>query len=254
MLKSAVIVVIGGSGLIGRSFCRAISENDGIAIAADINVDENIGLARCEYNGLAKCKQIYVDITNEISVMKLIDLIDSEHGRIDAVINCAYPRSKNYGAILENVTYKDFCQGLNMHLGGFFLVSQKFALYFKKQGYGNIINLASIYGSVVPRFEIYKNTSMTMPIEYSAIKSGIIQMTKYFSQYFKGHQIRVNSLSPGGVLQDQPKEFLLSYKKFCNTKGMLSAEDLIGTMLFLLSDAAKYITGQNIIVDDGFSL
>jgi NAD(P)-dependent dehydrogenase (short-subunit alcohol dehydrogenase family) len=127
-------------------------------------------------------------------------------------------------------------------------------LYFQKQGYGNIINISSIYGAMAPKFEIYDNTEMTMPVEYAAIKSGMLHLTKYMAKYFKGKNIRVNAISPGGILNNQPSEFLSKYNQNCSTKGMLDAKDLNGTLIFLLSDMSNYINGQNIVVDDGFTL
>ena len=95
---------------------------------------------------------------------------------------------------------------------------------------------------------------MVSPIEYSAIKSGIIAITKYLSKYYKNNNIRVNVISPGGILDAQPKTFLKKYRSSCNDKGMLNMEDLIGTMVFLISEESRYINGQNIIVDDGWTL
>ena len=141
-----------------------------------------------------------------------------------------------------------------MHLGGYFLVAQKFCSAFKEQGGGNVVNMSSIYGTMAPRFDIYDGTPMTMPVEYAAIKSSVVQLTRYFAQYFKGTGIRLNCLSPGGILADQPSDFLKAYTGHCASKGMLDTVDLQGALLFLLSDASKYINGQNIVVDDGWSL
>ena len=95
---------------------------------------------------------------------------------------------------------------------------------------------------------------MTSPVEYAVIKSGLIHLTKYMAKYFKGKNIRINTISPGGILNNQPEEFLKKYNDQCSQKGMLEAKDLNGTLLFLLSDASCYINGQNILVDDGFCL
>ena len=95
---------------------------------------------------------------------------------------------------------------------------------------------------------------MTSPIEYTAIKSGIISITRYLSKYCKGDNIRINSISPGGIFDNQPKSFVQNYKDSCNSKGMLESEDITGALLFLLSDESKFIHGQNIIVDDGWTL
>ncbi len=95
---------------------------------------------------------------------------------------------------------------------------------------------------------------MTIPIEYTTINSAITQLTRYFSLYYKGNGLRVNSLSSGGILDGQPDFFLKAYKAQSASKGMLDPWDLNGAMLFLLSDESKFINGQNLIIDDGFSL
>ena len=109
-------------------------------------------------------------------------------------------------------------------------------------------------GVVVPKFENYEGTSMTSPIKYSAVKSGIISMTRWLAKYYKNKNIRVNCVSPGGVLDQQPQSFLDKYRASCTSKGMLDPTDVAGTVLFLLSDQSKYINGQNIVVDDGCTL
>ena len=195
-----------------------------------------------------------INITDKDSIIALINNISQKYGKIDALVNSAYPRNKNYGKHFFEVTYDDFCENIGMNLGGYFLTSQFFAKYFYEQGYGNIINLASIYGVIAPRFEIYDNTPMTMPVEYAAIKSGLIHLSKYMAKYFKGKNIRVNTISLGGIEDKQPEAFLKAYKEFCLNKGMLNPNDIAGTLIYLLSDLSKFVNGQNIVVDDGFTL
>lgn len=256
MLKDKVIVITGGAGLIGKEFVKAVVEQNGIAIIADIN--DELGLKA--KNDLSKelnttnIDFVKLDITSKNSLNKCIQYLDKKYQRIDALVNNAYPRNKNYGKHFFDVEYEDFVENLGLNLGGYFTASQQFAQYFKKQGYGGIVNISSIYGVVAPRFEVYDNTSMTTPVEYAAIKSGLIHLTKYMAKYFKGMDIKVNSLSPGGILDSQPEEFLYKYKKECLSKGMLNKSDLNGTLVYLLSDMSKYVNGQNIIVDDGFVL
>lgn len=255
MLKNKTVVITGGAGFIGRHFCTAVAEHGGTAVVADIDVDAATRVAQeiaAKYPGRAE--EASLDITSQESVKALIDKLHGQYGRIDAVVNNAYPRNRNYGRKLESVTYEDFCENVGLHLGGYFLVAQQFGLYFREQGAGNIINMSSIYGVMTPRFEVYEDTPMTMPVEYAAIKSAVIQLTRYFAQYFKGEGIRVNCLSPGGILDRQPEAFLQKYQSYCNGKGMLAPQDMNGSLLFLLSDASQYMTGQNLIIDDGFSL
>jgi NAD(P)-dependent dehydrogenase (short-subunit alcohol dehydrogenase family) len=254
-LNNKVIVITGGAGALGCCFVRGIAERGGIAIAADINLEAAKSLANEIAQGRAgQIEAAHIDITNKDSIVALISDLRQQYGRIDAVVNNAYPRNKNYGRKLEDVTYLDFCENVDMHLGGYFLVAQQFCLAFKKQGYGNVVNMSSIYGSIAPRLEVYDGTSMTMPVEYAAIKSAIEHLTRYFAQYFKGTGVRVNCYSPGGILAGQPTDFLAAYNKHCASKGMLNADDLLGGLLFLLSDESCYITGQNLLIDDGFSL
>ncbi len=255
LLADKVVVITGGAGFLGRQFCAVVAEQGGIAVVADIDakaatrVAEEI-VATCP----GRAEAASLNITSLASVSAFIAGLMEKHGRIDAVVNNAYPRNQNYGRKLEDVTYEDFCGNVDSHLGGYFLVTQQFGLFFRGQGGGNIINMASIYGVMAPRFEVYADTPMTMPVEYAAIKSAIIHLTRYFAQYFKGDGIRVNCLSPGGILDKQPEAFLQKYNAHCNSKGMLDSRDINGSLLFLLSDASRYVTGQNLIVDDGFSL
>ena len=95
---------------------------------------------------------------------------------------------------------------------------------------------------------------MTSPVEYSAIKAGVIAITKYLAKLYMGQGLQINCISPGGIQDSQPNEFLNRYQSSCNSKGMLDANDIVGLFLFLLSDEGKYISGQNIIIDDGWSL
>ena len=255
MLNDKVVVVTGGAGALGRVFVAAIARMGGTAIAADVNIEAARRVAD-EWQaqpGGGSVVAAELDITRKDSVFALIVSLQERFGRIDAVVNNAYPRNKNYGRRLEDVTYEDFCANVDSHLGGYFLVAQQFCMAFKAQGHGNLINMSSIYGLMAPRFEVYKGMPMTMPVEYAAIKSAVVHLTRYFAQYFKGNGIRVNCLSPGGILANQQADFLAAYNAHCASKGMLAPEDVVGALLYLLSDESRYMTGQNMIIDDGYS-
>lgn len=255
LLSNKVVVVTGGAGLLGKEFCSAIASHGGYPVVSDLN----LGAARRvadEINELyhGRACAVVMDITDKESIKAAIANVQAASGLIDAVVNNAYPRNANYGRRLEDVTYDDFCANVSMHLGGYFLVAQQFAAFFREQGRGNIVNMSSIYGVIAPRFEVYSATKMTMPVEYAAIKSGVLHLTKYFAQYLKGSGIRVNAISPGGILDQQPEAFLQKYRAMCAAKGMLEKTDITGTLMFLLSDMSLYMNGQNLIVDDGFAL
>ena len=252
LVKDKIVVVTGGAGLLGKTFCQEIANNGGVAVVAEYDIAIAQKLCTSLQNDNIVPAQI--NITDKDSIIALINNISQKYGKIDALVNSAYPRNKNYGKHFFEVTYDDFCENIGMNLGGYFLTSQFFAKYFYEQGYGNIINLASIYGVIAPRFEIYDNTPMTMPVEYAAIKSGLIHLSKYMAKYFKGKNIRVNTISLGGIEDKQPEAFLKAYKEFCLNKGMLNPNDIAGTLIYLLSDLSKLVNGQNIVVDDGFTL
>jgi NAD(P)-dependent dehydrogenase (short-subunit alcohol dehydrogenase family) len=256
MLKDKIVVITGGCGLLGKEFLRGVIKNKGVGIIADI--DETSGAKTKDALELefgADCSDfIAMDITSKESINALIQNIDSKYGRIDGWVNNAYPRNKEYGKAFFEVSFESFCENLSLNLGGYFLCSQQISRYFSNQGYGNIINIASIYGVSAPKFEIYEGTKMTTPVEYAVIKSGLIHFTKYLAKYLKGKNIKVNSISPGGIVDKQPSQFLKKYGECSLNKGMLDRGDLSGTLIYLLSELSEFVNGQNIIVDDGFVL
>ncbi|MCB9025433.1 MAG: SDR family oxidoreductase [Bdellovibrionaceae bacterium] len=256
LLENQIVVITGGAGLLGKQLAKGILENGGTPIISDIDFKK----AEFVSNELNKNRKhgtafpYELDINSNSSVSLLVKSLIDKFGHIDSLINNAYPRNKNYGAHLPNVNYSDFCENIVLNLGGYFLVSQQFCNYFAEQGKGNIVNIGSIYGVIAPKFEIYKSTNMSMPVEYSIIKSGIIHMTKYFAKYYKNKNIKINCISPGGILNNQPKVFIENYNKLGINKGMLDASDVIGSCIFLLSELSNFVNGQNLIVDDGVCL
>ena len=195
-----------------------------------------------------------MDITEAGSIEQAITDCKKQFASLDACVNSAYPRTANWGVQFEDLEIGVVQENLKLQLGGAILLTQKMMKHFDSQGHGNFIHMSSIMGIAAPKFENYEGTSMTSPIEYSAIKSGIISMTSWLANYYKNKNIRVNCISPGGILDQQPQLFLEKYRANCSSEGMLDPEDVTGTVLFLLSDQSKYINGQNIVVDDGWSL
>lgn len=258
MLKDKVIVVTGGAGKLGKGACQTIIENHGIAIIADISKEAG-EKAQQEIDPSKQHSQVVVmDIVSKQSIIQAIDKIHQKYGKIDALVNNAYPYTKNWGKNnFYNFDFEDFCENMKLQLGGYVLTSQLFTLYFKKQGFGNIISMSSIFGVYAPKFENYEGTDMDAVVDYSIIKAGINHMTRWMAKYLANTGIRVNAIAPGGIYNyqnPQPQTFLEKYRKCCTSKGMLDAEDINGTLLYLLSDMSKYVNGQVIVVDDGWGL
>lgn len=259
MLKGKIVIVAGGLGRIGKKFIDTIIENDGIAIVADISLDKYELLKKNNWNEAEKVDFCILNITSKESILFLINYVNKKYGKIDAFVNTSYPQTNSLGGLFENLTYEYFCESVNIHLGGYFLCAQQMSLFFKQQGYGNIINISSVQGVAMPKFDTYEGITnngipMTSEVDYTCNKFSIIAMSKYIAKYFKGSNIRCNCISPGGILDKQPSEFLDRYKRHCLSKGMIDGEDIKGALLFLLSDSALYVNGQNIVIDDGFTL
>ena len=134
-------------------------------------------------------------------------------------------------------------------------MSQEISRVMVNQKRGVIVNLASIYGFMAPRFELYENAGFTSPVEYSAIKGALLSLTKYLASYLGKHDIRVNAISPGGVHDHQAESFVTQYSdKTIIGNRMAEPDDIAGALVFLLSDSSRYVTGQNIVVDGGWSI
>jgi NAD(P)-dependent dehydrogenase (short-subunit alcohol dehydrogenase family) len=246
-LEGKVVVITGACGLLGKEFSKSCFEAGAKIILSDIHYESGKKLE--EIFNSEDVHFIQTDITSPESVRSLILTSEQVWGKIDAVVNNAYPRNSHYGKKLEEVTTTSFNENLNLHLGGYFNCFQEFSTFFRNQGFGNIVSMGSIYGVVAPHFEIYASTPMTMPVEYAAIKSAIIHLTKYYAAYYKANNIRFNAISPGGIFNNQPEEFVRRYETFAP---MLKPKDLCETLIYLLSDTSCTISGENFIVDGGW--
>jgi NAD(P)-dependent dehydrogenase (short-subunit alcohol dehydrogenase family) len=256
-LESKTIIITGGAGLLGSAYSKACGRCGANTVVVDVNEERGNELVNKLKDETNNDNIIFqsCDITKVTDIESLIETVLNKFGKIDALVNNAYPRNERYGRKYEEVEFRDFCENVNLHLGGYFLITQQISKVMMQQKGGNIINMASIYGFAAPRFEIYDETEMTMPVEYAAIKGAIINLTRYLASYLGKYNIRVNSISPGGVYNNQPEPFVKNYcKKVLLESRMAIPDDLTEVLLFLLDDASKYITGQNIVVDGGWSL
>ena len=252
MLKDKIVAISGGAGSIGSAFSRAVIKNGGKVIIGDINSELGKHLAF----DLGEKNVLFFEgnLTEPSIVNEMIQNGEKKFGKIDAAVHCAYPVSEQWGTRFEDLQPEGIKIDLFNQLGGAILFSQRMIHYFQKKGGGSLVHISSIQGVAAPKFDHYEGTGMVSPIEYSAIKAGIVSITRYLAKYCKNQNIRVNCISPGGILSDQPENFLSNYKRDCLSKGMLDSVDITGALMFLLSDQSKYVNGQNIIVDDGWSL
>ena len=241
-LKDKVIIVTGGNGLLGSAIVRLIRKEGAFCINFEINHKTNDDLSNVE-----------CDITDENSMNQALTLVIDKYKKIDGLVNNAYPKTGDWGDKFEDIKLKSWRNNIDWQLNSYFYMSQQVALQMAKQESGSIINMASIYGVVAPDFSIYDKTNMTMPAGYAAIKGGLLNLTRYIASYFGSQNIRVNSVSPGGIFDNQNTNFVKNYEKKVPLGRLGTPDDIAPSVVFLLSDESNYITGQNLIVDGGWT-
>jgi len=250
-LDGKIALVTGGSGLYGRHIVRALAEAGATVIVASRNVDNCRAYANELSNeGFAVEGERY-DQASEDSIQNLRDCIIKRHKRLDVLFNNSVARS---GGDLLEATAERWEQSMKVNSTGLLLACQIFSEPMRRQRSGSIVNIASIYGMAGPDWSIYEGTSITNPIDYHFAKGGMIQMTRYLASFLGPYNIRVNSLSPGGLrTPDHSDRFVKQYSARTLLGRMAEEDDIKGPALFLASDASRYITGTNIPVDAGWT-
>ncbi|MEF8817936.1 MAG: oxidoreductase [Salinibacter sp.] len=246
------VLVTGGCGLLGDAFVRALAERGDTVIAADVDDEEGRELAAA-FDG-DRVTYRHCDVTDPAALDEVLADARTRHGAVDAVVHAAYPRTSSWGTPFEDLEADEVAENLRLQLGSAIMVSQRAVAHFREQDGGHLVHVGSIQGVAAPKFRHYEGTDMTSPLEYTAIKTGLLGVVRYLAKYLSGTGIRVNCISPGGIEDGQPEAFLERYRADCTSKGMLDPDDVTGTLLFLLSDRSAHINGQNLVVDDGWSL
>ncbi|MFD2601220.1 oxidoreductase [Flavobacterium suzhouense] len=241
-LKDKIIIVTGGNGLLGKEIISKLSLEGAVCINVDINHEttDDLSAIRC-------------DITDPESINSCVSLIVEKLGRIDGLVNNAYPRTKDWGAKFENIEYASWKSNVDWQLNSYFYFAQQVSKQMRLQKSGSIVNMSSVYGIVGPDFTVYDGTEMTMPAAYSAIKGGIVNFSRYLASYLGPDGVRVNTVSPGGIFDNQNTVFVDNYNKKVPMRRMGLPKDISPSVAFLLSDEAGYITGQNLAIDGGWT-
>ncbi len=250
------LLITGGAGRIGSATATSALAEGAKVVLADISTErlENF-VSSLPTSCRSQVHAITADVTSEAGIKVLIDQANSEIGPLTSAVHSAYPISAGWGTTFEELKSSFLNEDLTCQLGGAILFSQQILRHFQSNDIkGDLVHISSIQGISAPKFEHYQGTSMTSPIEYSAIKAGVIAITRWLAKYHSGRNIRVNCVSPGGILDSQPDEFLKRYRASCSNFGMLKADQIAAAVVFLLTPAADAINGQNLIVDDGWSL
>ena len=241
ILKGKNIIITGSEGLIGRALVDDINREGGVAICLDISLKTD-----------PEIHHYKVDLTNQGQTKSIVKKLIKSYRRIDGLVNNAYPRTKDWGTKMEEVDLYSFRQNVDWQLNGVFHLIQLVSNHMIDFKDGSIVNIASIYGIIGNDFTLYDNTNLNPPVAYSAIKGGLINMNRYLASYFGKNNLRFNCVSPGGIQDQQPTEFIKKYNAKVPMKRMGTPKDIAPTVSFLLSKKANYITGQNIAIDGGW--
>lgn len=241
MLQGRNIIVTGGNGLLGREICNDIRSKGGVALNFDISHSEDI-----ETNFIA-------DITNPDSISSALSRAEQKFEAIHGLVNNAYPRTKDWGASFEELTYDSLRTNVDWQMNSYLNMCKSIIPMLRKIGGGAVVNMTSIYGVVGNDFSIYQGTNMEPPMAYAAIKGGLINATRYLASKYGKEGIRFNCVSPGGIFDNQPEDFVNAYENKVPMSRMGTPKDIAPAVSFLLSDQAQYITGLNMIVDGGWT-
>ncbi len=243
-LKDKVIIVTGGSGLIGKALVDQLRHEGAVCINADISLKGN-----------ETDRQFFIDINEASSVQKVIETVVQQHGKLDGFVNNAYPKPEGYGTTsFQKTPHERWAEFIGTNLNGYYLCSYYALEKMRALGiHGSLVNVASIYGFLAPDFSLYEGTEMNFPGEYTMVKGGIINFTKYLAAVYGPANIRVNSVSPGGIANNQPAEFVKRYSRKVMLGRMGNPREVASCVSFLLSEDASYITAHNLIIDGGLS-
>lgn len=249
-LKNKVIVLTGGAGLYGKQLTYALAEAGAQLVIASRNLDKLKEIADKKVaEGLAISCEAF-DQGDEKSILDLRDRVMKKFGRVDGLVNNSVTRTMKS---LDD-TLATWEQSIRVNATGVFLMTRAFGQIMCQQKSGSIVNVGSMQGMVGPSPELYDGTNMGVPPpDYFFHKAGMINLSRYFASVYGKDNVRVNCVSPGGFFNNQPEPFLSNYNKHTMLGRMADENDLGGSIVFLLSDASRYVTAANLTVDGGYT-
>ena len=265
-LTGRVAVVTGGVGLLGAEFCRTLAEAGAAVVVVDLNASASQAVADSLTKSGFKVLAVPTDITQPEAVNALVEKTLSTFGRLDILVNSAALDPKfDPEAVSKGITpgaFEDYPldlwnSALSVNLTGMFLMTQACVKPMIAQGKkGSIINICSTYGLNGPDQRIYVKEGKRVafkPVYYTVTKAGVMGFTKYLAAYYADTEIRVNALTPGGVFNNHEDYFVKNYSAKTILGRMAHKDEMNGALLFLASDASSYMTGNNVVVDGGWT-
>lgn len=253
-LKNKIVLLTGGYGHLGRAIAESLLYHEATVYILGRDEEQFKTIFAANLSKRDPLYFTFCDISKTESIKNALAAIHSKEGRLDVVINNAF-YSKGQSPELMTDAEWDYC--IDGTLSSVFRVTREIIPYFKEAGKGKIINVSSMYGVVAPQFEIYDDFPEYLnPPHYGAAKAGVIQLTKYYASFLGKFGVQVNAVTPGPFPSENVQK-ATGFVKELNQKTSLNRigtpEDLAGAFVFLASDASNFVTGQNIIVDGGWT-
>lgn len=262
VLEGKVALVTGALGVLGEKFCRGLASESASVAVLDLDGAAAEAFAEKLTAELGpKCIGIGSDVGDAGSVRKSVAICVEKLGGLHILHNNAATKTKDVRAFFKSFEEYDLAtwrEVMRVNIDGMFLMAQAAGGHMARNGGGSIIQTSSIYGLVGPDQRIYEGSNylggaINTPAVYSASKAAVIGLTRHLAAYWGAAGVRVNALTPGGVSSGQNSEFATRYSARVPLGRMANADEMVGALLFLASDASSYVTGQNIVVDGGLT-
>lgn len=256
-LKGRKALLTGGAGHIGLALSQTLVELGAIVAIADM-YEEDCKKRAGELNeiGIGRAWALPVNLLEEQSTRQAVKTAIQQEGGLDILIHCAaFVGTTNFpgwGVPFDQQSLTAWDAALRVNLSAAFIMAQESHQALEISGHGSVIFVSSIYGMVGPDMSLYEATTMTNPAGYGASKAGLLQLTRYLATVF-APKVRVNAITPGGVWRGQPELFVNRYEKRTPMGRMGVEEDFKGAVAYLASDLSAYVTGQNLVVDGGWT-
>jgi len=267
-LDEKVVLVVGGRGYLGRDFCHHFKKQNATVISADLNAASKAA-SKSDYDHTEEdIIQVNIDVTDKSSVSEVVKNIVNEYGRIDVLVFSVTAKPKDFYLSYTKCSLEGWQSVIHAELDGVFLITQEVGRVMEKQKYGSIILMSSIYGVVGNDQRIYEGANLDSLYAdnkteqkqifshsvYPVVKGGLISLTRYLAAYWGSLNIRVNCISPGGVVHEGENEtFVKKYSAKVPLGRKAEVKEISSAVVYLSSDESSYITGQNFIIDGGWT-
>lgn len=254
-LTDKVIIITGACGLVGRAFCEAAAQFGAHVVAVDIPQADPAKFAQeLQARNGKEMMGVAINVAEKSDVIRLKDEVLAKFNTIDGLVNGHQNKSHLIFEPFEDVTEDNWDTVVNINLKGTFLTCQVIGSWMAEHSGGSIINIPSTYSVVAPNQNLYKGTSLGCPAAYSASKGGIDALSRYLASYWATKKVRVNMITPHGVWNNHEAQFEENFARFSPMERLSYNHEVASAMIYLLSDASSYVTGDNMLVEGGWTV